>query len=189
MAFFWTADTHFGHSNVIRYSKRPFSCAEEMDEVLIERWNEIIRDRDTVFHLGDFSLLKKEKSQRILERLRGKIILIKGNHDKNKNIPQGFEKVVDGLLDWNAQVRGDKQPITMCHYAMRIWNKSHYGSWQLHGHSHGMLKPIPGVKQLDVGVDTHDFSPWSLEEIRVAMEEIEAAGIANDTELDHKRYK
>ena len=63
----------------------------------------------------------------------------------------------------------DKQAIVLCHYCMRVWPKSHYGSWQLFGHSHGGL---PGVgKQMDVGVDTNSYYPYSLGEIKEIMKD------------------
>lgn len=58
--------------------------------------------------------------------------------------------------------------ITLCHYAMRVWNKSHFNAWQLYGHSHGNLSPLG--KQYDVGVDNNDFNPISLEKLIKVME-------------------
>lgn len=56
MNIFFTSDTHFGHNNIIKLSNRPFSSVEEMNEGLIERWNDVVGAEDIVYHLGDFSL-------------------------------------------------------------------------------------------------------------------------------------
>ena len=70
---FFTADPHFGHTNIIRYENRPFASAEEMDQELIRRWNETVSPEDTVYLLGDFSFYGKEKSTEILSALQGHI--------------------------------------------------------------------------------------------------------------------
>ena len=74
MTTWFTADTHFGHANVIRYCERPFASVQEMDDVLIENWNYIIKPKDTVYHLGDFTLAGKEKANDYFSRLNGKIL-------------------------------------------------------------------------------------------------------------------
>lgn len=81
MKIFIISDTHFGHENIIRYCNRPFHSVEEMDDVLIKNWNAVVTNQDTIIHLGDFSLGKKERCVEILQKLNGKKILIKGNHD------------------------------------------------------------------------------------------------------------
>lgn len=88
-----TSDTHFGHGNVIKYSKRPFASENEllsgtilpesvskMNETIIKNWNEVVKAEDTVLHLGDFSMSAKS-AEDIIKRLNGKITLILGNHD------------------------------------------------------------------------------------------------------------
>lgn len=96
---FFTSDTHFGHSNIIRYCNRPYNSVEEMDEDLIKRWNAIVKKDDIVYHLGDFSFyMTKEKVSSIVRRLNGTIYLIKGNHDKKPNQwyrDCGFKEVYD----------------------------------------------------------------------------------------------
>ncbi len=52
---FFIGDTHFGHANIIKYCKRPFSSAQEMNEMLIKYWNETVEPSDTVYHVGDFA--------------------------------------------------------------------------------------------------------------------------------------
>ena len=77
----FTSDTHFGHKNIIKFSERPFSDVEEMDEVMIRRWNEVVGKDDTVYHLGDFAFLSTGKLRQLISRLNGKICLVNGNHD------------------------------------------------------------------------------------------------------------
>ena len=82
MKIFITADHHFHHKNIIEYCKRPFKTVEEMDKVMIEKWNKKIGKDDLVNHLRDFALVTKEQVKKTREKLNGTIILIKGNHDK-----------------------------------------------------------------------------------------------------------
>lgn len=83
MKTFFIADPHFGHKMVIEYENRPFATVEEMDEELISRWNEVVSDQDVVWLLGDITLsCKKEYIRNIFSRLKGRIHLIKGNHDR-----------------------------------------------------------------------------------------------------------
>lgn len=158
---FFTADTHFNHENIIHFCKRPFSTVEEMNTALVEGWNGRVGAGDLVYHLGDFGW---GDWAGIREKLNGDIILISGGHDKKslKKFAGLFLQSAD-LLD--IVVEG--YVVVLCHYCLRVWNKSHYDSWQLFGHSHGRL-PALG-KSLDVGVDGHGFSPWAWEEIKAYM--------------------
>jgi len=168
---FFISDTHFGHQNVIRYTGRPFSSTEEMDETLIANWNNTISPTDQVYHLGDFSLAKKDYAKRILDRLNGQIFLVRGNHDHSDIrkldrfawVKDYYElKVPDEEMDL-------EQHIVMCHYPIESWNKRHHGSWHLHGHCHGSLPSPDWQARLDVGVDVHKFKPISYEEVKALM--------------------
>ncbi|MGB7296179.1 MAG: hypothetical protein WBC70_11375 [Candidatus Aminicenantales bacterium] len=132
-----------------------------MNEALIASWNARVGKNDLVYHLGDFAW---GDWRPILEQLNGDIILISGGHDKRwqKNHRARFLQRAD-LMD--IVIEG--KSIVLCHYCLRVWNKSHYDSWHLFGHSHGRL-PALG-KSLDVGVDGHDFALWSWEEIKTYM--------------------
>lgn len=163
MNIWFTADTHFGHKNIIRYCNRPFSSVEEMDESMIESWNEVVKtnDDDIVFHLGDFAFKNHEK---YLSRLNGVKYLIRGNHDpKNVEDVHGWSGV-SSLLE---TIMPDGTLLVMCHYAMRVWNRSHHGSLHIYGHSHGTL---PGTSQsCDVGADCWNFRPIDIHMIRMRM--------------------
>lgn len=76
---FYIADLHFGDPYVFDISKRPFSCVEEMDEVIVDRWNAVVGPRDLVWLLGDVTTDTGPSEH--LARLNGSIHLIAGNHD------------------------------------------------------------------------------------------------------------
>lgn len=151
--YYFTVDTHLGHSRIIDYCNRPFSNVHEMNETIIENWNNVVCKNDTVYHLGDFSF---GEPYPYLERLNGNIVFIKGNHDKN-------DLKMHKILEINLEGIS----ITMCHYCMRVWNKSHFNSFHLFGHSHGTLEPIG--KSWDVGVDNNNFTPVSWPKIKEIM--------------------
>ncbi|MDE6502488.1 MAG: metallophosphoesterase [Ruminococcus sp.] len=81
MRTFFMADTHFGDGNIIKYENRPFSCTEEMDNTIIEKWNNTVSEKDKVFLVGDFSAYGFEKSREICHKLNGEKFLVMGNHD------------------------------------------------------------------------------------------------------------
>lgn len=171
MDYWWIADTHLGHKNIIKLCNRPFASIEEHDEILIENWNDRVKAGDIVYHLGDFSF---ESPKLYLPRLNGTINLLFGNHDSmrwwssHKNYPNVR------LLNHYHELKIDNKLIVLCHYAMRVWNKSHHGAYMFYGHSHGTL---PGNSQsLDVGVDCWDFSPTSLGEIEERLKTLPPYG-------------
>jgi len=91
MNYWWTADYHFSHFNIIRYCGRPFKTAEEMNRVIIRKHNERVKPEDTVFFLGDFIFKGgkeggEERYREFEKKLNGKFIFIKGNHDRNNSL-------------------------------------------------------------------------------------------------------
>lgn len=156
--FFFTADEHYGHANIIGYCNRPFESVMEMDLELIRRHNAVVSAGDTVVHAGDFTLAPKAVAERYLSRLVGTHVFVRGSHDYW--LPKTAKRI------WSRTVNG--QYVVVCHYAMRTWEKSHYGSWQLYGHSHGMLPPIG--KQWDIGVDNNGFAPVSFEQLAAILD-------------------
>lgn len=154
----FTADHHFGHANIIKHCNRPFKDVHEMNTIMANKWNEKIGPKDLVYHLGDFAMGDHHP---YMKRLHGAIkILIKGNHDHSKYLKYAHWDQTYDLLNLTIE----DIPLTLCHYGMRVWHKSHHGAIHLYGHSHGTL---PGTaKSMDVGVDCHDFYPISWEEVK-----------------------
>lgn len=156
MTIWFTADTHFGHANIIKYCNRPFSSVEEMDRTMINNWNERVKPDDTVYHLGDFSF---KTANRYTDRLNRNIKFLWGNHDSRSQVEHNVE-----LLGHYYELELNGQLIVLCHYKFEVWNCSHRGALHFYGHSHGTLA---GDSQcVDVGVDNFDFAPVTLEQIR-----------------------
>ncbi|WP_037093424.1 hydrolase [Rhizobium leguminosarum] len=159
---YFTSDTHFGDSRVLRIDRRPFLNMGAHDAALIDYWNETVGADDDVWHLGDFISPRAGPSEDLLCRLNGRKHLIIGNNDPSSTMTaRGWESV-----QHYAELRIDSNLLILCHYAFRTWNQMGKKSINLHGHSHGRLKPQP--RQFDVGVDVLDFRPVTLETILTA---------------------
>ena len=162
---FFTADHHFGHKRIIGYSGREFATTDEMDETMIRSWNGIVGLHDRVYHLGDFSFHKPDRTLNILCRLNGVKWLIQGNHDRlGDDVKQHFQWVKD-----YHELKLGSRKIILCHYPFDTWRASHHGSWHLHGHSHGSLTTTRGGR-LDIGVDCAfrmlgEYRPFHFDEI------------------------
>ena len=172
---FFTSDLHLGHSKIIEYCKRPFVGVREMNETLIANWNKKINKDNDVYILGDFVFGGKNFVRNIISSLNGRKHLIKGNHDKSVIKCSDLFVWIKDMYELNIQdidAPMKLQKICMLHYPMLTWNKSHYGSWALHGHVHNRFDELNKTcKRLDVGVDTEhaNYSPLSYEEIKIIM--------------------
>jgi calcineurin-like phosphoesterase family protein len=160
MSIFFTSDHHFGHAGALSLYRRPFASVAEMDRQMVERWNAVVGREDQVWHLGDFAVRQRpERVSYLLQTLHGRKHLISGNND---------DAAVTGSDGWETvqpyvEVSVDGQHLVLCHYPFRTWRKSGKGWINLHGHSHGRLKPLP--RQFDVGVEVWDFRPVQLAEV------------------------
>lgn len=165
------SDTHFGHSNIIKYCDRPFESVKEMNQRIVDEWNKVVKKNDVVFHLGDFSLTNTKTTQHIIDSLNGKIHLIVGNHEKSVLNPAHIRKKFETISDLLEIVVEDDElgigyaPIVMCHYPLMSWNKSYHGAWHLFGHVHGTIEH-PSPNAYEVGVDVNNFAPVSYEKLK-----------------------
>jgi calcineurin-like phosphoesterase family protein len=176
MNIFFTSDLHLSHKNILlpSYSNRPYATLEEHDQALIENWNRVVGPNDVVYFLGDLALCHPNHALEMVSRLRGNKRWIRGNHDHDDLVKRCgllFEWVKEmadiAIPDVDAP-RG-VQRIVLNHYAMRVWNRSHYGAWHLYGHSHGNLPDDPKMLSIDVGVDCHNYTPISYAQVKEIM--------------------
>ena len=158
MTTFFTADTHFGDHRPINIQRRPFANVAEMDAALVARWNAAVGPDDEVWHLGDVARRGADVPG-LLARLNGRKHLLRGNNDSAGTITaEGWASTGD-----YAELSVDGRALVLCHYPFRSWNGQGRGAINLHGHSHGRLKPMPG--QFDVGVDARGFAPVTLADL------------------------
>lgn len=138
---FYISDTHFGHYNVIRFDNRPFSSCEEMEDTIVANWNGVVEKDDTVYILGDFCWLDESEWVRILDRLNGKKVLIKGNHDY-KRLKQG-SKIASkflGVYDY-LEVSDNGNKVILSHYPLPFYRSNYNPNmFHLYGHVHRTLE-------------------------------------------------
>ena len=184
---FWTADDHFFHSAIIDYCSRPFSCVEEMNEVLITNWNKVVDKDKTVVINGDFAFTGNlEVIKGLLDRLNGNKVLVQGNHcKKNKFNRDSVKALFNGdvydqleIIIKDDNTYNGSQLIFNSHYPNVIWPSSHNGSFHCFGHVHtrpnntasdaDLMKRYYdlGLKSYDVGVDNNNFTPISYLDLR-----------------------
>ena len=170
MSAFVTSDTHFGHAKMLTFIHidgtpvRSFSSLEEMHETIVERWNKTVHPRDTVYHLGDVAIPRS--GLRVLERLNGRKILVRGNHDifKLQDYAKYFDDIRgcfyrDGLMFSHVPLHRD------C-FAADPYHK-HLGN--VHGHMHRHLvmhNGEPDQYYFNACVEQHDYFPVALEDIK-----------------------
>jgi len=184
MTVFFSADQHWHHANILRLCQRPFASIGEMDEALIAAWNARVGPTDVVYHLGDLTMADAAAARKLIARLNGqlRVVATPWHHDK---------RWLKAALDmWWYTASGQKvtylpplafvliegKPITLAHYPLERWERSHFGALHFHGHSHGRLPRVPN--RLDVGVDAtvrpdyKGVTPWapiSLDEVLVLV--------------------
>ncbi len=173
LMIWFTADTHFGHANIIPAADRPFSSIDRMNSQLIANINDRVSTTDTLYVLGDFSYrITVEQAYALRRRINcRKVILVRGNHDKGWGEP-GHPPAFSEVLDYAELKPGmcHGQRMCMLHYPMLSWN----GKWRLAIHLHGHIHAKPeynqrnrdaGILRYDVGVDANNYCPVSRDDI------------------------
>lgn len=160
-----TSDLHFNHKNLLKYhsDSRPFETVEEMNEQLISRWNSRVKKQDIIYILGDISFASIQKTKEFLEQLNGQKHLIFGNHDRKLRSYE-IRKFFESTSDYK-EIKYNNQQIVMMHFPIVSWHRKRYGSYMLHGHSHGKPLPYEHPRLFDVGVDGNNCYPYHLDEV------------------------
>lgn len=187
---YFTSDTHYSHKNLVKGSSRwddvsrcrNFKSLKEHDDFIVNSINSVVGVEDTLYHLGDWSFGGIENIEIFRRRINClDVHLILGNHDQHIDAnPDAFMHIFSSISHYKEiSVNGNK--IVLSHWPMKVWHKSHRGSWQLHGHCHDHLrpdewwtrsKPNERRRTMDVGMDTNDYKPWSLETLEKMMDKL-----------------
>lgn len=162
---FFTSDLHFLHDNIVKYCNRP-TTIEEHTEWLIETVNKDLNDTSQVYHIGDFTGKYKNKYsdiEYIISQLKGTWHFIKGNHDNEKQLQNILKGTRHKWLGDYHELKHNNRSIILFHYPIETWNKKHYGSIHLHGHSHSRNSNIVEYRH-DIGIDV-DYRLFSINEV------------------------
>ena len=163
---FLTSDTHFSHANFLKFVDgdgdiiRKFDSVEEMDDIMVDRWNEKVSKNDKIYHLGDLCFSLKSLD-RIMPRLNGTKVLIKGNHDKMK-----MSQYMKYFKDVRSSHRLDRMILTHIPLHPYVFERT---PLVIHGHTHSHDVLLDGEKDLryfNVCVEKHNYYPIDFEEIR-----------------------
>ena len=172
MSSFVIGDTHFGHAKSLTFLKpdgerlRPFETVEEMDETMVSNWNKVVNRKDTVYHLGDVVIPRS--SLKILERLNGRKILIRGNHDNYslKDYAAHFEDIRGAHYHRPGSVF--LGGVIMTHIPVHPDNlQGHYAA-NIHGHLHChrvMDRGQVNGRYFNACVEVNDFTPVAMDTV------------------------
>ena len=167
MKKFYISDIHLYQESVIRESERPYSSVKEMHDDFVIKWNKKVNKNDVVYILGDVASPSNESQildvVNILKLLKGRKILILGNHDRESYKNLKFKKCFMDIKEY-ARVNDSGKKVILFHYPMESWEGDKKGVIHLHGHTH---KEKIGFKEnrYNVGVDVLGFEPKTLSEI------------------------
>ena len=162
MNIFFASDHHFGHANILTFKRgdgsplRNFDTVEEMDEHIIKCHNSVVGHNDKVYFLGDVVMSRKKSALSILYRLNGEKVLIKGNHDQCD---------ASAYLEHFKDIRGSHQfkGLIMTHIPIHPDSLGRWG-FNVHGHLHSNTVGDP--RYYNVSMESINYTPISLEEIR-----------------------
>jgi calcineurin-like phosphoesterase family protein len=188
---FFTSDIHFFHDNIIKYCNRPWANVNDMTAGIIENWNNKVPNDDChVFIVGDLAMGGIRRASELascLSKMKGVKHLVPGNHDtylfkSDECMSQlVIQQPLTEIYIEDDGARHGRQSIILCHYAMKIWNNSHKGSWHLFGHSHHTMPPDLTRKAFDVGIDGsgYGYAPLSYFDVKNIMKN------HNNENVDH----
>jgi len=161
---FIISDTHFGHTNIIRFKDndgnliRPFDSVDQMDDFMVEKWNSVVRDVDRVYHLGDVAM--NRRCLRTLERLKGRKILLRGNHDIFK---------LKDYIPYFEDIRGykifPKSGVILSHFPIHPRQFDLGDRWKLNVHGHLHQNVIDDNRYYNVSVERINYTPVNYDDI------------------------
>lgn len=165
---FFIGDCHFGHRGCLSFDQRPYSSVEEMDLDMVHRWNSRVASQDFVYVLGDFawanSATRELEMLPTLKRLKGNIILIRGNHDKLK--AQEYRDLFYDIKDYGVvDIQGRR--LILFHYPILDFDGQHHGNLHLYAHVHNKPLPCsnPGSLCVSACRPYVDYTPRELSEL------------------------
>ena len=156
---FFISDTHFDHTNIIKYCRRPFSSTFEMNQTMLENWNKTVKPGDVVFFLGDLVFGRRSRHpDHWLKQLNGKIYFVQGNHEIKSRIIQYYHILI---------IKYNDEKILLVHDPQDIPKK--WTGWAICGHHHNNREEFPLInkktKRINVGVELINYTPVDIKNL------------------------
>ena len=180
----FTSDLHFCHDKDFVWQARGFESIDEMNAEIVRRWNEVVYPDDDVYVLGDLTLGNVEEGLKLIAKLNGYLHIIRGNHDTDTKASRYLELPNVVSVEFATIYRYKKAIFWLSHYPTITANYDDDKPWAQHlvclfGHTH-QTEPfyyldngnyymgkhaIPNPYMYNVGMDAHNCTPISIEEI------------------------
>lgn len=170
---YFTSDLHFNHDKEFLYKPRGFNSVEEMNNAIINNWNNIVTDDDLTYVLGDLILGGNSGTERgldLIKQLRGEIKIILGNHDTKARI-EAYKTLpnVTSIL-YADRLKYNGYSFFLTHFPCITSNLEKETLKQctinLFGHTHSKDKfYLEYPFMYNVALDAHDNKPVWIENI------------------------
>lgn len=160
------SDTHFFHYNILSFKNRegelirPFSTVKEMNDLMVENWNAVVKDEDIIYHLGDLYFGSLNCMKDLMKQLKGRKRLIVGNHDNIKVISR--ERFFQKIQMWRMF---PEFGLLLTHVPVHNSTLEIKGIVNVHGHTH--CNPSPTEKHINVCVEATNYAPINIEDLRI----------------------
>jgi calcineurin-like phosphoesterase family protein len=154
------SDTHWSHKNIIDYCNRPFLDTNDMDRVMLEKWNSVVKKDDLVYHLGDVAFVNDGDFKKLMAKLNGRKFLICGNHDRKRAtwyMENGFEWASRYPIIYDNF-------IILSHEPVFLNTNSVFAN--VHGHIHQCDYDDHMGKHFNVSVEKLDYAPIRYDDIK-----------------------
>lgn len=171
MQHFLTADLHINHQNIPLFEPGRARFKDNipgMNQEIIDNWNAVVNEEDTVDVIGDFGIGNKAEILRVISELKGTIRLWPGNHD-HTNFLKELQKIGVIIMPLMTKIKTHGISVLITHYPVDIGERPML--FNVHGHIHSL--PSRLRNQINVGVD-QDWGlpfgqpiPWSMIEARI----------------------
>ena len=165
---FVISDTHFNHASILEFKDyigkpvRGFDNVDQMNECMLDNWNDTVKPGDTVIHCGDvlFGMNKVEWMEANFRWLPGKKRLVVGNHDNLKMLAPFFK---------DMQLWIDLPGLIFTHtplHSSTLDEKHRFTEAKINVHGHIHTNPSPEGPYRCVCVEQINYTPINIEDLR-----------------------
>lgn len=163
------SDTHFNHDKEFIWKARGFNSVWEMNNIIIEKWNEVVKYDDVVYHLGDFMLGDLDAGISLVKQLNGKIRLAIGNHDTDARLATFCTLYNFDDIQFGYRLKHGKNTFLLTHYPTLTGNFDNSKTYSIHGHTHSINPFCDYDMMYNVNCDAHNCMPIALEDMLVEI--------------------